>query len=102
MDEFKYREYNIEKKLEKELSKINDSEKSKKGAEKIKSKLLEEYYNKSDNLKTEQWNKLNFFLDVASKENSAFGSIKKLCSDNGIEINKLNNLLLKHEEYLYA
>lgn len=99
LDEFKYREYNIEKKLEKELSKINDSEKSKKGAEKIKSKLLEEYYNKSDNLKTEQWNKLNFFLDVASKENSAFGSIKKLCSDNGIEINKLNNLLLKHEEY---
>ena len=99
LDDYKYREYYFEKERKKELRKINDSEKSKKEVEKNESKLSEKYDKNSDNLKNEQWNKLNIFLDIASKESRAFESIKKICGNNGEEINKLNNLLLKHEEY---
>ena len=99
LDEYNYREYCIEKELEKELSEINHSEKSKNEVEKIKSKLREDYYNISDNLKSEQWNKLNSFIDSASTESKAFEYIKKYINDNGKDINELNKLLLKHEEY---
>ncbi|EWM53166.1 SIR2 family protein [Ruminococcus flavefaciens] len=99
LDEYNYREYHILKELEKELKKINDSEITKKEEEKIKSKLLDEYNNNLNKLKAEQWNKLKSFLDIASKESIAFDYIKKICGDNGEEINKLSNLLLKHEEY---
>ncbi len=99
LDEYNYREYCIEKELEKELSEINHSEKSKNEVEKIKSKLREDYNNISDNLKSEQWNKLNSFLDSASTESKAFEYIKKYINDNGKDINELNKLLLKHEEY---
>lgn len=47
----------------------------------------------------EKWDKLNRLLDSASIQSEAFEYIKKLCGNNGEIINKLNNLLIKHEEY---
>lgn len=53
----------------------------------------------SFNRQKEQLDNLIKFLDSASTESKAFEYIKKLFNDNGKEINKLNELLLKHEEY---
>lgn len=47
----------------------------------------------------EQMDNLGYFLDSVATENKTFECIKKIYNDNGKEINKLNNLLLKHEEY---
>lgn len=47
----------------------------------------------------EQLDNLGYFLDSVATENKTFECIKKIYNDNGKEINKLNNLLLKHEEY---
>ncbi|WP_303821196.1 SIR2 family protein [Ruminococcus flavefaciens] len=42
---------------------------------------------------------LNKFIDSTSTESKAFEYIKKYINDNGKDINELNKLLLKHEEY---
>ena len=51
------------------------------------------------NSEKNQWDNLSNLIDSTSSESKAFEYIKKLFNDNGKEINKLNNLLLKHEEY---
>lgn len=51
------------------------------------------------NSEKNQWDNLSNLIDSTSSESKAFEYIKKLFNDNGKEINKLNNLLIKHEEY---
>lgn len=51
------------------------------------------------NREKDQWNNLSNLIDSVSTESKAFEYIKKLFNDNGKEINKLDNLLIKHEEY---
>lgn len=72
LDEYQYREYIIEKEREKSLIEINNSE-----TQKNEEKRRKEINTELENLKTEQWNKFNSFLDSASRESVAFDYIKK-------------------------
>ena len=51
------------------------------------------------NSQRDQLDNLDKFIDSASTESKAFEYIKKYINDNGKDINELNKLLLKHEEY---
>jgi len=53
----------------------------------------------SNNKNNDQLESLYKLLDSASIQSNAFDYIKKICDNNEASINKLNNLLLKHEEY---
>ena len=51
------------------------------------------------NSQRDQLDNLDRFIDSSSTESKAFEYIKKYINDNGKDINELNKLLLKHEEY---
>ena len=95
LNEYIYFVREFEKELERKSNEINSFECN----EEAQGEIRKNIENKLDELKKEQWHKLNRLLESASNQSKAFEFIKKICKNDGETLNELNNILIKHEEY---